>query len=670
LLNVVQAAARIFGATVGVLDLLDDRRAQVVVSFRPDDRAHPLPVEALLEAAWARSHDTVVISDARRELGGEVAAALDAANVESLLIVPLMREGECIGGFGVGDFVPRHWSVDEIRLLKDLAMLTVSAVGQGPRADAPASERLRLVELATQDVLRDWDLGTGHVTWSNAIARRFRYRSEEVQASIAWHLERIHPDDREQVLAGIERAILGVEDSWSEEYRFLRGDGTYATVLDRAHVVRDERSEPTRVVGWILDISERKAKEESLRFLARASGALEEGLEINAAAATLARIGVPTLGDICLVDIVESDGSLHRVAVSHVDPGREHLLGLGAVVPGGAAAHDYAPLAVVRTGMTDFRPSGAAAKSERIGVAAEANVQAFMIVPINVRGRVLGALTIALASSGRHWDPLDLMTATDLARRAGIAIANCVLHETARHAVQARNEVLGFVAHDLRLPLNTIRGALALLEDFVAETSAEPQRVLEMLRHSTDHMKALIQNLLDVTRIDSHDFVVKREGRSFSAIVAEACEMLGSEAASHGVRIEPDTPPDLPEVSVDYSQLVRVLGNLLGNAIKFSPPGGVVRVGTQVVDGELKVAVIDQGDGIQSQDVPHIFERFWQGSAGSGQGAGLGLTIAKGIVEAHEGRIWVESEVGGGSRFTFTLPLASRPRKPSLATAR
>jgi signal transduction histidine kinase len=241
------------------------------------------------------------------------------------------------------------------------------------------------------------------------------------------------------------------------------------------------------------------------------------------------------------------------------------------------------------------------------------------------------------------------MTAKDLARRAGVAVANCILYETARHAVLARNEVLGLVSHDLRVPLNTIVGALALLEDFVGDEDADAQRILHVLRHSTDHMKALIENLLDVTRIESREFAVKREGRKLAPIVAEACEMLSTEATTHGVRIECDPLEELPAVSADSPQVLRVLSNLLGNAIKFSPPGSVIRVGTEVVDGELQVVVTDQGKGIPTPDLPHIFERFWKGSERNGHGAGLGLTIAKGIVEAHEGKIW-ESENGRGSK--------------------
>jgi PAS domain S-box-containing protein len=230
------------------------------------------------------------------------------------------------------------------------------------------SERLHLVELATQDVLWDWDLQTGRVSWNGAVARRFRFTPEEVQPSIAWHLERIHPDDRERVLNGVERAILGVEDTWSDEYRFLRGDDSYATVLDRAHVVRNGRGEPVRVVGSILDITERKASEDAHRFLARASADLEEELEVSAVARTLADLGVPALADFCLVDIVEPGGSIERLAVAHVEPRQESLLGLGARVSPEVDPQASAPMAAIRSGAPDFLAGCPVEVARRLGV--------------------------------------------------------------------------------------------------------------------------------------------------------------------------------------------------------------------------------------------------------------------------------------------------------------
>jgi PAS domain S-box-containing protein len=521
------------------------------------------------------------------------------------------------------------------------------------------SERLELVELATHDVMWDWDLATGQVSWNGAIARRFRYTPEEVRYTLDWHLERIHPDDRERVLAGIERAVLGVESSWGDEYRFMRGDGTYATVLDRAHVVRNGRCEPIRVVGWITDISELKAAEESQRFLARASGALEEALEVGATATALARLCVPALGDFCLVDLMEPHGPLRRLGVAHVDRAQEDLLGLGNVIRQTSEATGSGPFAVVQSGTSDLVPGSRADACRRLGIADEVALRAYLIVPVEVRERTLGALTLGLTRKGRHWSALDLMTLKDLGRRAGLAVANCHLYETARRAVLARNEVLGLVSHDLRVPVNTIVGVISLLSGAAGDRKKEMTRWLEVLRRATDHMSALIENLLDASRVESKEFVLRPAQEDPAMVVSRACEMLRSEATARGMTLELRVADDLPPLWMDASQVIRVIGNLVGNAIKFGHAGGSIEVSARARDGELTVSVQDDGEGIPGDQVAHVFDRFWKGRTGDQRGAGLGLTIAKGIVEAHGGRIWVRSQPGKGSTFTFTLPVSS-----------
>ena len=522
-----------------------------------------------------------------------------------------------------------------------------------------SAERLRLLELATQDVLWEWNLGTGRVSWNAAVARRFRYNPEEVRASIDWHIEHIHPDDRDRVLSGIERAIVGVEHYWTDEYRFLRGDGTYAMILDRAYIVRSDRGEPERIVGWILDITERKVREESLRFLARAAATLESALEIESTAAQLARLGVPTLADVCLVDLLDGDGALRRCAVAHVEPGREQYLGLGTIVANGSQSPG-APLTAVRSGAPHFLAVSDFDASRHLGIASEAGVRAYMVVPIAARDHILGAATFGFTDARRHFDPYDLMTAKELAHLAGQAMENAFLYDTVRRAVTTRNEVLGVVSHDLRTPVNTIMATLSVLSDSMRERRGEVRKWFDMAYRATEQMKALIEDLLDTSRIESQQFTVDRAESNARTIIDEACDMLRPVADTKNVTIVAQMPNDLPRISVDSPQIVRVLGNLIGNAIKFSRTGGRIEVCSVVHDRELRVSVKDQGEGIPDDQKSRVFNRFWTGR-GDRRGAGLGLAIAKGIVEAHGGRIWVESQEDVGSTFTFTLPIFVNP---------
>jgi signal transduction histidine kinase len=292
-----------------------------------------------------------------------------------------------------------------------------------------------------------------------------------------------------------------------------------------------------------------------------------------------------------------------------------------------------------------------------------------MIVPVEARGRILGAATFGVSDQRRRFGPLDLLTARDLARRAGLALDNGILYETARRAVLARNEVLGIVSHDLRVPVNTMMATLELLGDTVPERRAEVRRWLDVLHRATDQMKALIDDLLDATRMESERFTVERAPESAAVLIGQACEMMQPVAAVKQVLLECGAEQALDKVSLDGLQILRVLGNLIGNAIKFSSAGGKIRVRAESRAGELWVSVQDEGPGIPADDLPKVFDRFWKGRSDDRRGAGLGLTIAKGIVEAHGGRIWVESEEGEGSTFTFALPLDAPAAEHTAAEA-
>jgi PAS domain S-box-containing protein len=520
-----------------------------------------------------------------------------------------------------------------------------------------SAERLSFVELATHDVLWDWNLVSGHLSWNDSVARRFRYTPEEVHSTTDWHMERIHPDDRERVLRSLERATLGVDSSWADEFRFARGDGTYATVLDRAHIVRNGRGEPVRMVGVLLDITELRASEESQRFLAGASAALESALDVDASAATVARLSVPGLADVCIVDLIGADGVLRRAAAVHADPARERYLSAGAELPDRyhdipAAEPGWTPTEVIETIDTRLL--------EAVKISPDAGLKALIVIPIEARERRFGVVTFGFTNGRRRFGPLEFMTAKDLVRRTGVAIDNATLYSTAQQAVRARNDVLGVVSHDLRVPVNTMMATLELLGDNMNDRRDEVHKWFDMLCRATRQMNALIQDLLDASRMESEHFTLHRNAGSISEIVAEACEMLRPIAAVKFISIESEVPDNLPAVSVDAPKLVRVLGNLIGNAVKFSPDHAGIRVTALQRGNEVQISVSDEGDGIAEDQLQYVFDRFWSGRVNDRRGAGLGLTIAKGIVEAHGGRIWVESEKNQGSTFTFALPAGSQ----------
>jgi PAS domain S-box-containing protein len=532
-------------------------------------------------------------------------------------------------------------------------------------------ERLELIELATSDVLWEWDLTTGRLNWNGAVARRFRYTPDEVRPTIEWHEERLHPEDRERVIRGLERAILGVDSSWADEYRFLCGDGTYATVLDRAHVVRNNRTEPLRVIGWMLDITERKETEEFQRFLARISGALEASLEVEATARNFASLCVPGIADACTVDLLQPDGTLQRVAVSHARRELEQALNPGTII----APHDEvgaAPFTVAASNIPIFEGDGRPSpeedgqKSARLAIGETSGIRSYVIVPIEARDHVLGATILGVTDSRRRFGPFELLVAKEVVRRLATALDNAMLYDTARRAVLARDEVLGLVSHDLRSPLSTIVAVTNLLSDNMEDRRGDLRHWVETLTRSADQMRMLIDDLLDVSRIEANRFAVDLAPESPRDILSQACEMLQPLAEKRDLRLECVIEEDIPPVVADGRQVIRVLTNLVNNAINFSLPGGLIRIVAKVMQQELWISVQDTGTGITEDELPRVFDRFWRGRVGDRRGAGLGLAIAKGVIDAHGGRIWVESKRGVGSTFTFTLPLAQQTSRRAL----
>jgi signal transduction histidine kinase len=275
-------------------------------------------------------------------------------------------------------------------------------------------------------------------------------------------------------------------------------------------------------------------------------------------------------------------------------------------------------------------------------------------------GKIVGALTLVSSTEGRRYTMDDVKLAEELGRRAAMAVENARLFDEAELATKARDDMLAIVAHDLRNPLNTIFMSSELLLEVVGETEHPMEhKQLAIVQRAATRMNRLIQDLLDVKRIEGGNLALETRDTDPSSVVSEAIEILRPVAAASSLRLESDVAPDFPLIAVDPPRIQQVLSNLVGNAIKFTPAGGQIVLRAKPADGEARFVVVDNGPGIAPDALPHIFGRFWQGKRTDRRGIGLGLTIAKGIVEAHGGRIWVESQLGAGSSFYFTVPLAS-----------
>jgi len=266
---------------------------------------------------------------------------------------------------------------------------------------------------------------------------------------------------------------------------------------------------------------------------------------------------------------------------------------------------------------------------------------------------------LVTSGSGRRYEPADLSLAADLARRAAVVVEHARLFHEAQQATRARDDVLAVVAHDLRNPLNTVSMAVALMLESTPPERVQERRQVEIVRRAADRMNRMIQDLLDVKRMESGRLTIDARPEPVSALINDTIDMLRPLAAGSTIRLDTSIDESLPPVLADAARIQQVLSNLVGNAVKFTPRSGRITVCAEGIDGEVRFGVIDTGPGIPPEQVPHIFGRFWQARTSDRRGIGLGLAIAKGIVEAHNGRIWVESHVGLGSTFYFTLPSAA-----------
>jgi signal transduction histidine kinase len=196
------------------------------------------------------------------------------------------------------------------------------------------------------------------------------------------------------------------------------------------------------------------------------------------------------------------------------------------------------------------------------------------------------------------------------------------------------------------------------------------QKQAGRIQAAAERMGRLISDLLDWGRIEAGGLPLEPSEQDVASLVMEALESVRPLAEARGLRVGAELADDGVQVKCDRTRVLQVLGNLLGNAVKFTPDGGQLTVGARVQQGEVRLWVRDTGSGIRPEALPHVFERYWQAKDAESRGTGLGLYIAKGIVEAHGGRIWAQSEWGQGSTFSFTLPTASqratRDTHPSL----
>jgi PAS domain S-box-containing protein len=229
----------------------------------------------------------------------------------------------------------------------------------------------------------------------------------------------------------------------------------------------------------------------------------------------------------------------------------------------------------------------------------------------------------------------------------------------AEGAVRARDELLGIVSHDLRSSVDAVAICAAALSEAEDSPPAERQEILQALQRATAWMNRLTRNLLDATSIEAGRLAIQLHDAAPAALIAEAAERFAPVAQQRGIVLHVQTRADLPTILVDGERILEALSNLLSNALTFTETGGRVTLEVDRAPEGICFAVKDTGAGIPAENLPHVFDRYWEKHDRSGgHGTGLGLAIVEGIVDAHGGGVRAESTLGEGSRFSFTIPTA------------
>jgi PAS domain S-box-containing protein len=410
------------------------------------------------------------------------------------------------------------------------------------------------------------------------------------------------------------------------------------------------------------DITERRHIEKERHLIAEAGDVLAASLEYEATLRELARLLVREVADFCVIDLVEKGVHPTRLTVVSADPNAQPLATRLERIPLDRAKPNLSfealktrqPLLIER--MTPELLASLAQTPEHLELLREIAPRSMLALPISIRGQQLGALVLLSTTPSRVYGAADLRLGEALAARAALAIENGRLYDESVRATRLRDEVLAVVAHDLRSPLSTILMQAQGMRRRGHEPDGRDASSLGVILKAGDRMQHLIRDLLDVSLVEAGTLGLERAPLSVREVVAETVENERVLASSASLELRIDLEPDLPAVWADRHRLQQVLENLIGNAIKFTPAGGRVTIGAGHRPAEVLFWVSDTGRGIGAESLPHVFDRFWQVRREARAGAGLGLAIARGIVEAHGGRIWVESTLGKGTIFFFTIP--------------
>jgi PAS domain S-box-containing protein len=562
-----------------------------------------------------------------------------------------------------------------------------------------SEEQLKLALDAVEEGLWDWNLVTGEVYRSPHWFTMLGYEPDELGNDLKVRNQLVHPEDRRLIQQRLKEHFKGNTPFYEAEVRLLAKSGEWRWILDRGKLVsRNSRGKPLRMVGTHLDITERKKAEQALQKQYQQAVLFKQITEEIRKSLQLEKILQTTVTEV--QQILQAD----RVLIFQINSDGSGRVVQEAVVPGWSATLNKDIYdCCIKKGYLDFYRQGnitvisdlaqAGFRPCYIDFLEQFQVKANLVVPILVRDDLWGLLIAHQCDRPRLWSEFELDLLKHLADQMGIALnqAQLLAQETRQaHLLAQQNQELSFakqaaeaaniaksnflavMSHEIRTPMNAIMGMTGLLLD----TPLKPEQLdyVETIRNSSDALLTIINDILDFSKIESGKLELEEQLFDLQVCVEEALDLLASQAASKGVelmyQIESHTPT---QIIGDITRVRQILWNLVSNAVKFTNVGEVeiaIIAKEQIPDQglststhpyyEFQFAVRDTGIGIPSNRLDRLFKPFSQVDASMTRrygGTGLGLVISKRLCEIMQGRMWVESELGKGSTFYFTVKL-------------
>jgi PAS domain S-box-containing protein len=539
-----------------------------------------------------------------------------------------------ITGFTAGLLTEQLELAMVVTLTAGLALHWVSQAQQRRRTESVEHRYRTLVEeLPAALYISSLDMTSNALYVSPAIVDLLGYQLDEWARKPQLFDEILHPLDRDDVLSAIDTAKQAGEP-YEAEYRVFRDDGSIVWVRDRAVTVRDARGRPLHWQGFLVDVTERKHAEVRYRALAE---------------------------QLPLITYIDTPYS-NDEAAAYVSPQVEDILGYSL-----AEWQDDANFFVdhlhpddrerVRESQREARESGKALEVEYRFIAKD--------------GRIVwlqDSYTVVRDETGRPWYTqgyaLDITARKQAeADREALLSQAQMQNERLRELDRMKDEFVALVSHELRTPLTSIRGYLELLLEDAESFEQTHTDWLSVIDRNSERLLCLVEDLLLKAQVNAGKVALTVKEVDIASIVEHSVETGAPVAAARGIALVSSAEP-VPPVAADPVRLGQVIDNLISNALKFTPAGGRVEVRASERNGRARIEIADTGTGISPAEQERLFERFYrtaQAQTDAVPGVGLGLSIAKAIVEAHGGTISCESVEGAGTTFAIELPLAARP---------